>query len=311
VLASSVKISKTAGRIIKDIMSGGDLKIVDKSTDGGPADPQTLADRSAQWLIVNSLQKKFGGLVIIGEEEKTSAVPELELGESADVLHIDDQCPEHLRHIRQEDLVVWVDPLDGTSEFVEAAKNKSPLLQQVTVLIGITYKGSALAGVIHQPYHDPERSIGRTIWGIKGVGAFGIGLPRENFVERIGVTSRSHSTSTNEGALSALISKNYLTSVENMGGAGYKVLKVIEGAAAYVFAGSGTKKWDTAATEAILAAMGGCLTDASGRQLHYGKDVQHMNTGGIIATAPWLLHHEFIKAIPDEVKSQLPENHKC
>ena len=46
-----------------------------------------------------------------------------------------------------------------------------------------------------------------------------------------------------------------------LGGAGNKVLRVIEGDAhAYVFASPGTKKWDTCAPEAILVAMGGLLT---------------------------------------------------
>ena len=49
--------------------------------------------------------------------------------------------------------------------------------------------------------------------------------------------------------------------VLRQGGAGNKVLRVIEGDAhAYVFASPGTKKWDTCAPEAILVAMGGRLT---------------------------------------------------
>ena len=50
----------------------------------------------------------------------------------------------------------------------------------------------------------------------------------------------------------------------SLGGAGNKVLRVIEGDAhAYVFASPGTKKWDTCAPEAILVAMGGALTGKS------------------------------------------------
>lgn len=42
----------------------------------------------------------------------------------------------------------------------------------MTVLIGIAYKGEAIAGIIHQPYFEGD--TGRTVWGIKGVGAFGV-----------------------------------------------------------------------------------------------------------------------------------------
>lgn len=119
----------------------------------------------------------------------TSPAP-LELSVSSDVLKIDEKCLGDLRSIKEEDVVIWVDPLDGTSEFAQSAKTMSPLLQQVTVLIGITYKGKAIAGVIHQPYYEDK---GRTIWGIVGVGTYGID-PLSKIDERVIVTTRSHPT---------------------------------------------------------------------------------------------------------------------
>jgi len=49
------------------------------------------------------------------------------------------------------------------------------LLDHVTVLIGIAVNGEAVAGVIHQPYfnyqnEEPGIELGRTIWGIVGLG---------------------------------------------------------------------------------------------------------------------------------------------
>jgi 3'(2'), 5'-bisphosphate nucleotidase len=48
------------------------------------------------------------------------------------------------------------------------------LLDHVTVLIGVAVKGEPVAGVIHQPYFNyklgPEAQLGRTIWGIVGLG---------------------------------------------------------------------------------------------------------------------------------------------
>jgi 3'(2'), 5'-bisphosphate nucleotidase len=96
-------------------------------------------------------------------------------------------------------LLVWVDPLDGTGEYVRGLDNpcKSPynfalfcsnfslsaaLLQQVTVLIGITHQGRAIAGVVHQPYYKRkegnEEKEGRTIWGIARVGTFGLEITK-------------------------------------------------------------------------------------------------------------------------------------
>ena len=48
------------------------------------------------------------------------------------------------------------------------------LLDHVTVLIGVSVQGRAMAGVIHQPYYNygagPGARLGRTIWGVVGIG---------------------------------------------------------------------------------------------------------------------------------------------
>lgn len=44
-------------------------------------------------------------------------------------------------------------------------------LDHVTVLIGVAVKGRAVGGVIHQPYYNSQSShVGRTVWGIVGLG---------------------------------------------------------------------------------------------------------------------------------------------
>lgn len=286
-------------------MAGGDLKIVDKSESGGSGyDPQTEADRRAQYCIVQSLQKHFNNITIIGEEEDTTACPELEMGFNEDVLLSDRLISADLKSIKESDVVVWVDPLDGTSEVALAVKNKNlALLEQVTVLIGIAYQGLPVAGVIHQPYHSTN---GRTVWAIRGCGVHGL-VPATGNTQKTVVTTRSHLSESVSSALEALKAKQLADSVEKVGGAGFKVLKVLEGSAAYVFASAGCKKWDTCAVEAVLHAAGGRLTDISGRQIRYEQDVQLNNTGGVLATAAWVEHQKYIDTIPEEIKSNLPE----
>ncbi|VDN53586.1 unnamed protein product [Dracunculus medinensis] len=255
-VASSVSISESAGRIIKDIIRKGDLKIVNKGV-GGITDLQTEADRLAQDCIVQSLQKKFGGnLIIIGEE-------------------------------------------------VLFHKTNCTLLEQITVLIGISYKGRPIAGIVHQPYYGKDGG-GRTVWAVVGVGVHGIKISNEQ-KERVVVTTKNHSTALVVEALDALKSKGLLDKVQKVGGAGFKVLKCLEGAAAYVYANSGCKKWDTAAPEAVLKAAGGNFTDVSGRLFYYGADAQVVNTGGIIATSNWVKHEDIVNGIPDHIKDALPE----
>ncbi|XP_047285529.1 3'(2'),5'-bisphosphate nucleotidase 1 isoform X8 [Homo sapiens] len=111
-VASAYSIAQKAGMIVRRVIAEGDLGIVEKTC---ATDLQTKADRLAQMSICSSLARKFPKLTIIGEE-----------------------------------LVVWVDPLDGTKEYTEG------LLDNVTVLIGIAYEGKAIAGVINQPYYNYE-----------------------------------------------------------------------------------------------------------------------------------------------------------
>ncbi len=64
------------------------------------------------------------------------------------------------------DAVVWIDPLDGTSEFVKGN------LPAVTVLIGLTICGISKIGVIHSPFLEDSAVYGRTLFGTMEHGAF-------------------------------------------------------------------------------------------------------------------------------------------
>jgi len=206
------------------------------------------------------------------------------------------------KKIPEGDICIWVDPLDGTAEFVDG------LLHHVTVLIGIAVNGQATAGVIHQPFFGYETKDptewGRTIWGYVGMGAFGPfeqkTLPKDEITI---TTTRSHSTQTVTDCLAEMKPDHVL----RVGGAGNKVLRVIEGDAhCYLFPSPGTKKWDTCAPEAILTAMGGRLTDIHGNKLGYLPSVKHVNAGGVLATINPEQHSWFLSKVPAGVKEKLP-----
>lgn len=97
-------------------------------------------------------------------------------------------------------------------------------MDHVTVLIGIAVKGRAIAGVIHQPYYnykvEGHSKLGRTVWGLVGLGVGGIEIkepPKEGLVI---TTTRSHNTQLVMDALDALSPQE----VVRVGGAGHKVL---------------------------------------------------------------------------------------
>lgn len=289
-LASSVSVANRAGKIVRDVMSKGELGIVEKGKD----DYQTEADRSAQRCIVASLAAQYPNLKIIGEED--SLEDEGEVVSDWLVNEIDKeilklQCPPNLQEVKEEDIVVWVDPLDGTSEYTQG------FLEHVTVLIGIAVNETPVAGVIHQPYYknivEGDKKIGRTIWGLHGVGVGGFtpAPPPESIVI---TTTRSHSNPVVEEALKVMNASKVL----RVGGAGYKVLQLLEGnASIYVFASPGCKKWDTCAPEAILSAAGGKLTDILGNFYKYGANVTKPNKTGVLAAVNNELHSYALERI--------------
>lgn len=298
-LAASVNVAKRSGTIIRQVLSSGDLGIVEKENKN---DLQTEADRAVQKCIVSSLQKQFPAVTIIGEEdnldESEAANAEyLETSLSDEVLK--ESCPDQYGPAQESELVVWVDPLDGTSEFTQG------LLDHVTVLIGVAWKGKSIGGVIHQPYYNYQNTgseLGRTMWGLIGLGTYGcddVTKPPEG--GNILTTTRSHSNKTVVESIEACEP----TEVIRVGGAGHKVLLLLDGKVhAYVFASPGCKKWDTCGPEALLKAKGGTLTDMHGNDLQYHKEVQHKNSAGVLATLK-SDHQWYLNKIPASVKEAL------
>lgn len=299
-VSASVAVSYKAAKIARDILSKGDLGIVEK----GKNDLQTEADRSAQRCIIASLQRQFPKIAIFGEEElvPTAKIPEdfIELGFNEEVLK--HQCPDHLKNISNEEVVIWVDPLDGTKEFTEG------FLDHVTVLIGIAVQGIATAGVINQPFHNfeaiPKYGEPRCIWGILGLGTFGFER-NELLPGRVITTTRSHS----DNVITKTVEACEPTKVLRVGGAGHKVLLLIEKKAhAYVFPSIGCKKWDTCAPEAILHSLGGTLSDIHGNPIPYHATVAHSNTGGVLATVD--NHRWYVERIKKRVGAGILEKFK-
>ena len=93
------------------------------------------------------------------------------------------KLPSELEAIREEELIVFVDPLDNTTEYTQAfAQNDPSLLHHVTVLVGIAYRGRALAGIVYEPFgerspsdtHAVSARTGRLVWAVVGLGAVGL-----------------------------------------------------------------------------------------------------------------------------------------
>ncbi|KAK0047028.1 3(2) 5-bisphosphate nucleotidase 1 [Biomphalaria pfeifferi] len=292
-LAASVSVSYKAGNIIRDILKTGELGIIEK----GRNDLQTEADRAAQRCIVATLHKHFPKVAIFGEESLDPAIriPEDYIVKDFDPEVLSHPCPTGYKDVTDDQVVVWVDPLDGTAEFTQG------LLDHVTVLIGVAVNGEAKGGVIYQPYYNyqegPDATLGRCIWGLVGLGAFGFQPQNPPVGKNLITTTRSHS----DWMVTEAVNSCEPTDIIRVGGAGHKVVLLLEGKVhAYVFASKGCKKWDTCAPEAVLHAIGGHLTDLLGKPILYYANVQRTNSGGVLAT---LHNHQwYVDKIPAEIK---------
>eukprot|EP01117_Protostelium_nocturnum_P016691 TRINITY_DN6671_c0_g1_i3.p1 TRINITY_DN6671_c0_g1~~TRINITY_DN6671_c0_g1_i3.p1 ORF type:complete len:296 (-),score=110.29 TRINITY_DN6671_c0_g1_i3:79-966(-) len=277
ILSVSIDATQQAGKIIRGVWQSGELNVKMK----GVNDPMTDADVKAQQMIVGLLHKAFGtDLKIVGEEDCDT--PPVSLNPNTSLID-PSKVPEEFKSVSKSDVVVFVDPLDATKEFTDGN------LPAVMSLVGISYKGKSVAGVMFQPFvNNEDESNGVTMYGMLGMGCFGVTPKRRDGKELVIATTKSHSTPELEKAVSHLNPAKVL----NVGGAGYKSLLVLKGEIdGYIFPITGTKKWDSCAPEAIIKAAGGKLTDKYGRDLPYFVDSPQPNDDGIIVT---LQNHEEI-----------------
>ncbi|MBK7582549.1 MAG: 3'(2'),5'-bisphosphate nucleotidase CysQ [Myxococcales bacterium] len=220
-----------------------------------PRDPVTEADRRANALICARLAEKFPGVPVVAEESD----------------------PATFADYRRASRVFFVDPLDGTREFVK--KNG-----EFVVMIGVLDAGRPKAGVIHAP------ATGATWLGEVGHGAELLGTDGSRTPLAVSKTSllsasrllstRSHRSPALEAALAALEARQ----IDPLGSAGLKCVEVAAGGAeAYVAPAKAGSRWDICAGEAIILAAGGMLTDAYGDQVDYLSE-SLINERGIVAS---------------------------
>jgi len=220
----------------------------------GPQDPVTLADRRANALICERLEREFPGVPIVAEESD----------------------PATFADFRASDRVFFVDPVDGTREFVD--KNG-----EFAVMIALVEGARAIAAVIDAP------ARGDVFAGWVGQGAFRVRDGRRAPLRVSDITdlsrgrlvgSRSHRSPQLERALAKL---NPLE-MRVMGSAGLKATLVATAEVeAYIAPGYAGQRWDACAADALVTAAGGKLTDTYGDAIDY-RAPSLSNDRGLIAS---------------------------
>lgn len=219
----------------------------------GPRDPVTLADKRANELVVTALQKEFPGVPIVAEESPK----------------------EEYAGFASADRAFFVDPVDGTNEFVHKSG-------EFCIMLGYVEHGLPVLGVIDAP------ALGLRFEGVVGRGATVVardgssrvlGVSPLPFAEGLAVVSRSHRSEATDAALDRL----GIGSRVQYGSAGLKAMRVADGSAlVYLHSGYAGARWDAAAPEAIARAAGASYTDIDGARYRY-DDTDLANSRGILA----------------------------
>lgn len=178
---------------------------------------------------------------------------------------------------------MWViDPMDGTKEFI----SDSP---DFCVMIGLTEGDAPILGVIHHPTENTTYAgvVGEGAWKILQVGSDKQRIKKMSLPRLAGKPVRLvHSKNHRSERLLSLLQQYPTLVSQSMGSAGLKCMAILDNRAdIYFHPTPHIKEWDTCAPEAILASVGGIVTDCRQKPLTYGK-VDPRQTGGIIAATP-------------------------
>eukprot|EP01134_Creolimax_fragrantissima_P004289 CFRG4289T1 len=316
-----VELANEAGSVIREVQASrerqqkfntSNVNDVLGATLKDAHDPRTwvtLADRRAQEVIIDGLVQTFGKeLLIVAEEEIEDTVSHANETSSTAKKY----TAAHIEYssMKLEDICVFVDPVDGTREFVEGR------LYACQTLIGISWRGRAIAGIMGLPFHDgavgvyvdgvseatmrsPEnsdpqssnkatskvchsRARGHVVYGVVGseqvvglTSQIGSTFTRksEHIVDTlVVVTSECVEEKAIKSALSTLNkTETDKFSILREGGCGNKILRVITGQADVAFLNLASSLWDTCATEAILSTCNGCLTTLAGHPIDHAR----------------------------------------
>ena len=256
----------------------GSVVVVERKDANDPRSVLTLADQAAQAAILGSLRQEWGSeLNVVGEEDETATGDSTSDRTFASLCrtYLEDDLGDETPDIDPSRITIFVDPLDGTREFVEGR------LENCQVLVGIAIDGEAVAGSIGIPFPGGSEgtSISPTI--VYGLADFGTGVmgspltrgpvPLEKHIDGIKFPRPHHATGDNpvpvvSSCVDTVIRKFGGSNVV-YGGAGNKILAAALGEVACSIQHKVGGPWDLCAPEAIIKAMGGGFSDLFGEPI--------------------------------------------
>jgi 3'-phosphoadenosine 5'-phosphosulfate (PAPS) 3'-phosphatase len=220
----------------------------------------TIADGIVQHILIDHLFSGSKFRDVVGEEDGCNVnirtipfkvdnltVPEEfnEVIESV-VLQISLLADEISAEAYNE-ITVFIDPIDGTREF------STNLGEQCSVCIGFSCSlGKPMAGLVYRPLTDPP--------------TWAAGAASEKFTASnlaFAAVPNTKGLLTSNGAISPFVEKlieEYGYIRVPSGGAGNKMLMLLEGKGSAYIQDRGVSRWDTSGAQAVIEANGGTLS---------------------------------------------------
>lgn len=241
-----------------------------------PSNPVTAADREANALICQRLTQQFPGIPIVAEES----------------------APETFTGHANADQVFFVDPLDGTKEFIAQTG-------EFVIMLGLIEAGRARHGVVYSPVTQTAwvGSVGR---GACAVDPDGTRRPLRSSSQRtLAGATLVAARSPRRSRATTVLDRWGIAGVQAVGSAGLKGAHVAEGKAdLYLSPGSAGMRWDACAIDALVRAAGGEFTNAHGEPIDY-RSVDLNNRKGLLASNGYL-HAEVLARLRSMRREQAP-----
>ncbi len=255
---------------------------------------------SEAFVALNAAKKASRAVMEVYNEEFTSQLKEDDSPITKADLQSNEIIKQHLSssglHILSEEDVdditrldhekIWIiDPLDGTSDFVNRTG-------EFTIMIALVKNKIPIIGAISRP------TTNTLFLAQKGAGAYKLENDRwsrlrvsqtKDITQCKAVGSRFHLTDQEK----EFFKKLGVASFESRGSS-LKVAEICQGLAdLYLTTSNKIKQWDTCASHCLITESGGKITDMTGKEILYNTEkVNHEN--GLVVTNG-LVHEEIIR----------------
>lgn len=256
----ALTLARRGGALAAAAFAAQSFDVSEKPGDLGPV---TSADREVNQLLVDGLRAARPSDAIVAEESDL----------------------QHQRAAR-----TWfVDPIDGTREFVAGRP-------EFSVMLGLVVDGEPTVGVVYDPSTDLLYA------GARGQGAWAIAADGTRRAMRVGQTrdvrharmirSRSHPSRAVDRVCDLL----GIHDTRPLGSIGLKLAAIAgDRADLYLNLAGRSALWDAAAPHALLEAAGGRVSDRHGRPIDYAGDELFLVHGLVASNGP--LHAPLLEAI--------------